>query len=648
MFVLVACVALPLAGAPPAAAASDGSTTVLVLDVSGSMDDPAQIPPDFPQAAQLKAREDAVGRLLEQAKPGHKVPLAVIAGGLLGLPDLVTLRSQLDTYLQQRSIDPASISKLAALKAAAGALLTAVQFERDHAGVDGRVGIVTFSSGATVVAQPTPQVGALNPAVQGLQTEGATNIGAGLQSALDLVKGQANPSVVLLTDGWNNDGMTNAEVLSGPVQRAVTERVPICTVGIGRAPADVDQRLLLDIAGRTGGGYRFVSGGSPLGGELLACQQSMAGQVLAEQRGNVRQGQVAPGQGFTVPAGRQRLAVTLSWPGSQMDLRVTDPAGKAVGPGYPHAAIARGAGVAVLTVTSPAAGHWGLAVAGVQTAAGGEQFVATASTEGATAGPHRDAMVGTGTAVLDETQQRLLLVRNVSAVVAGALFALWLLGLITRPFRRRPQRRAAPMTPAMAAGYSPSAGPAGYGPPPGPPGYGAPPPGPAGYPAGVQLPQPGGYPPAALPQATYPPQATQAVPPAQPAYLPPPAPGAPWTPPPPPGAAVPPAIPAGSVPPPGGYQPAPPAPAPPGGYPPASPQGAVPPEYTPAPPSGYAVPPGQPAYGVPAPPAPRGRSRSGGCLGCLGWLLFIVDLLVLGASAGALYLWATPLLTFPG
>jgi hypothetical protein len=287
-----------------------------------------------------------------------------------------------------------------------------------------------------------------------------------------------------------------------------------------------------------------------------------------------------------VPAGRQRLSVALSWPGSQLDLRVTDPAGKAVGPGYPHAAVARGAGVAVVTVTGPAAGHWGLAVAGVQTAAAGEQFVATAATEGSTAGPHRDAMVGTGTALLDETEQRLLLARNVSAVVAGALVVLWLIGLITRPFRRRPQRRAAS---PMASAY-----------------------GPAGYPVGVQQPQQGGSPPAALPQAAYPPQPAQS---------------APWTPPPPSGA---------PVPPPGGYQPMPPA------------QGAVGPAYTASPPSGYPVPAGQPMYGVQPAPVPRGRSRSGGCLGCLGWLLFIVDLLVLGASAGALYLWATPLLTFPG
>ena len=48
------------------------------------------------------------------------------------------------------------------------------------------------------------------------------------------------------------------------------------------------------------------------------------------------------------------------------------------------------------------------------------------------------------------------------------------------------------------------------------------------------------------------------------------------------------------------------------------------------------------------PPRQARTSRSGGCLGCLGWLVFVTDVVVLGASAAALYLWSTALLTFPG
>lgn len=487
----VAAIALPwsawLAASP--AAAADGSTTVLVLDVSGSMDDAARIPPDFPQAAKLQQEENALGRLVEQAKPGHKVPLSVIAGGLMGLPDLLHLRSQLDTYLQQHNVDPASISKLAALKVGATQLLAAVQQERDRTGADDRVGIVTFSDDSAVLAPLTTSVGGLATAVQALQTAGSTNMGAGLSSALDLLQGVSNPSVIMLTDGWNNTGMTNDEVLSGPVQRAASAKVPICTIGLGESPSDVDQQLLLTIASRTGGGYRYVDGTSPLGGDLLACHQSLAGDLLADQRGSVHQGQVAQGQGFTMPGGHRRLSVTLSWPGSQLDLRVTDPAGKAVGQGYPGASITRSAGLAVLTVANPAAGHWGLGVAGLQTAAAGEVYVATAATDGATAAPHRDAVQGSGSAPLDETQQRLLLTRNVTAVVAAALIVLWFLGLITRPFRRRNRPAGGPATTVVvpASQYAAQAGQQ-WQPPPGYPPAG-------GYPSAPMSGVPAGAPP---------------------------------------------------------------------------------------------------------------------------------------------------------
>jgi hypothetical protein len=548
VLVLAAAAMLPWAALPTPAAAADGSTTVLVLDVSGSMADPAMIPPDFPQAAKLRADEDAVGRLVEQAHPGRKIPLSVIAGGLMGLPELLSLRSDLDSYLQGRSIDPESISKLAALKAAAGALLTAIQFERDHAGADERVGIVTFGSDAAVVAQPTAQVAGLGAAVQALQTDGSTNMGAGLQSALDLLKGQPNPSVILMTDGWNNDGLSNDQVLSGPVQQAAAGRVPVCAVGLGETPADIDQRLLLDIADRTGGGYHFVGGGA-LGGDLLACHHSLAGQSLGDLRGTVRQGQVVPSPGFDVPAGHRRLTVTLSWPGSQLDARLTDPSGRPVGAGYPGASVARGANVAVVTVSNPAGGHWGLAVAGVQTTPAGEQFVASASTDGATASPHRDALAGALSAPLDETEQELRLTRTATAVVAGALVVLWLLGLVTRPFRRRGRSAATPALQPALAGAPPQ------------PGY-----------QGPQPAQPG----------------------AQPGFAPPP-------------------------------------------------------------PAGYAVPTWQPpprgpatGAGQPAGPAPRRGSPARGCLGCLLWLVFVVDVLVLAGSAAALYLWTAPLLTYPG
>jgi len=346
--------------------------------------------------------------------------------------------------------------------------------------------------------------------VQGLQPSGSTNMGAGLQSALELLKGQPNPSVILLTDGWNNEGMSNAELLAGPVAQAAAGHIPICTVGLGESPPDVDQRLLLDIASRTGGGYRFAGGGVSLGGDLLACHHGQAGQSVGDQRGTVVQGRTAPAGGFTVPAGRRRLTVTLSYPGSEVDLRLTDPAGRPVGAGYPGASVSRAAGLLVLTVTNPAAGRWSQTVVGVRTAAVGEPFVVTAAVDGATAAPHRDA-VSAVQAPLDEVERDLRIMLPASAVIAVLLVLVGLVAFVRRRLTRRPAVvPAAPVAVAVAPGA------------------------------------PGGTAPVAAPA-----------------------------------------------------------------------------------------------------PAPA-RSGAAGCLGCLLWLVFVIDVLALGGSAAMLYLWTTPLLTFPG
>jgi uncharacterized protein YegL len=535
-----------------------------------------------------------VGRLLELAKPRNKVPLSVIAGGLMGLPDLINLRSQLNDYLTARKIDPASISKLAALKASTTAMLNAIQFERDHAGADNRVGLVTFSSDAAVLAPVTTQVAGLANAVQTLQTDGSTNMGAGLQTALDQLKGQPSPSIVLLTDGWNNDGMTNDQVLSGPTQAASAAHVPICSLGIGENPADVDQKLLLDIASRTGGGYRFVNGSTTLTGDLMACHQSLSGQVVADQRGTVKQGQVATQPGFTLPAGLHRLTLTLSWPGSQLDLRVTDPSGKQVGQGYPGTAVSRAAGLIEVTVMNPAAGHWGLAVAGTQTAAAGEQFVVLASSDGTTNSAHRDPVQGTGSAPVDDAERNLRLTEYLTGALAVVFVFLVIVRGFVRAARRVTRRRQPPgpvfVAPQPAYGGFPSAGQPG-----------------AYQPAG---PQPGYQPPGVQSGSPQP-----AAPGFQPGLQPPQPPGQP------------------------GYQPG----GQPGGYLPPVGAGG----YQPPGPAGWA----QPAYaGMTASARPTYASspRSGGCLGCLLWLGLVVDLLIFGASVGALYLWTTPLLTFPG
>jgi uncharacterized protein YegL len=429
-----------------------GSTTVFVLDVSGSMEYAARIPPDFPKADQLKKRQDEFSSLVEQVSSKKKVPLKVIVAGVSGIQELIMLNAELEDFLKKKGVDPQSISKLAVLKAATVTMLSALQAEHDGLGLDNKAAIVTFSDDATSVAPLSQDMAGLQGAVAGLATAGSTNIGSGLQMALGMLQGAPNPSIVLMTDGWNNTGMTNDEILSGPVQEAVKRQIPICSIGVGQSRSDVDQVLLEKISTRTGAPLRFVDDGVSLGADMIACHGALTGQLLTDARGTVKKGETRKLSGFTVPAGKQRAVFSLTWPGSDLDLQLTDPGGKPVAAGYPGAKVSRAPGLVMVTMTNPPAGAYQAAVVGKQTAAGGEFFSVAAATDGTTPTMHRDHAVASA-APIDDVQRNLRIVEIVCAVLLVVFVLVLLVRWVRRLFRgNRPAPAPAPPVPPAQPG----------------------------------------------------------------------------------------------------------------------------------------------------------------------------------------------------
>ncbi len=141
-----------------------------------------------------------------------------------------------------------------------------------------KVGLVSFSDRATLIAVPTTHHAALEGAIDRLATQSATAIGDGILTSVYALPGRgratdggrtvvppadqapSNPdqlppaAVVLLTDGENNTG-TNPRDAALVAQRF---RVKVYTVGIGTTAATaepLDEQALRDIAATTGGAY---------------------------------------------------------------------------------------------------------------------------------------------------------------------------------------------------------------------------------------------------------------------------------------------------------------------------------------------------------------------------------------------------------
>jgi hypothetical protein len=425
---------------PAAAASGGGSTTAYVLDVSGSMSSPAVIPAGFPRAAELKQKQDAFESLIEQVQGGKKLPLGAIIAGASGVVDLIHLQGQLDDYLKAQGVDPVTISKLAALKVAATSMLSALEAERQDLGLKDQAGLVKFSDSSTVIAPVGTDMTGMRATVGGLTTEGSTDIGDGLADALKLVDGQPGAGIVLLTDGWNNTGMTNEQILSGPVASAAARGVPICAIGLGQSPFDVDQTLLTQIAGRTGGDYYFVADRVSLGADMLSCHHAEHGQAVVDFRGRVLPGQPASGRAFTVPPGKQRLSLTLNWPGSDLDLELRDPSGNLVG-NNGSGKLTKQPGLVAASITHPAPGRWTYTVQPRQVAAGGEDFFVSGATDGTTPAQHFDSVVkgASGTSgPLADVRNRTRQWITAAAIIAGlAILLLTIRGLARRLRGRR-------------------------------------------------------------------------------------------------------------------------------------------------------------------------------------------------------------------
>ena len=132
------------------------------------------------------------------------------------------------------------------------------------------VGLVSFSSTATVVSSPTHDHQAVLSSIENLRLGPGTAIGEGVFASLESIRGfdedsQEDPppsAIVLLSDGENTSGRDIAQASAV----AAEEEVPVSTIAFGsgaamieidgyQVPADIDKEALQGLAGDTGGHF---------------------------------------------------------------------------------------------------------------------------------------------------------------------------------------------------------------------------------------------------------------------------------------------------------------------------------------------------------------------------------------------------------
>jgi Ca-activated chloride channel family protein len=99
----------------------------------------------------------------------------------------------------------------------------------------------------------------MRTAVAGIDSSGATNLGAGLRAGIDLISAASRPGhpgrVILISDGLANRGVTDPSALAGMAATAAGREFAVSTVGVG---ADFNEFLMTQIADRGAGSYYYL------------------------------------------------------------------------------------------------------------------------------------------------------------------------------------------------------------------------------------------------------------------------------------------------------------------------------------------------------------------------------------------------------
>lgn len=127
---------------------------------------------------------------------------------------------------------------------------------------DDRVGIVVYSNQSRVVLEPTPisERETIMDAINALNTEGSTNVEAGLRISYEMaqenMRDGENTRVIVLSDGVANVGNTGPDSILNTIRDGVDAGITLSTIGFGMG--NYNDALMEQLANDGNGNYYYV------------------------------------------------------------------------------------------------------------------------------------------------------------------------------------------------------------------------------------------------------------------------------------------------------------------------------------------------------------------------------------------------------
>lgn len=288
------------------------------------------------------------------------------------------------------SMDDASamrgMTKLDSAKRQSSDFVSSVSGEQSgEGGLSVRVGVCSFASSAETNRGLSNNPEDINASIYSLSAGGQTNMYAGLNEGINQLMAEDGPRLmVFLSDGLSNKGGSRSDILS-LAQEAANNNIKIYTIGFGSS-FDVDESLLQEIAGITGGEYshedsaNISSATVGLFATMMNARLQAQYDVLNSLVGSVGQGAISDAGTFDITK-NGTVQVYLYWPGSVLDMQLTDPDGKEVKDGYTGYAIDTSTIPTSITIQNAKQGTWDMSVYGREVSMDEEPFYAVAAFE---------------------------------------------------------------------------------------------------------------------------------------------------------------------------------------------------------------------------------------------------------------------------
>jgi Mg-chelatase subunit ChlD len=304
-----------------------------------------------------------------------------------------------DTSGSMDEPDASGVVKLDAAKSAGIKLLEVIGAENQAGiSSSHEVAIVEFGDSAIVNLNLTTDINAAENALRALYTAGRTAMPKGLKAALDLYPSNpTNKSfIILLSDGLPNVGLNDeddATVVRQQVLDLSTEAgqrgICIFTVGFGDPSlGTIDETFLQQVSSNSGcGSYHNARNAWELANTYISLRHAATGTTLLEKSGNINQDQLLDIDNVQIPDNQAMLLLTLNWPGSQLDAILRDPNGVVVDLNYPGASITLTDTLASIIIPNPQSGMWNISARGVDIPGGITTYNAVLSVRANTVPP---------------------------------------------------------------------------------------------------------------------------------------------------------------------------------------------------------------------------------------------------------------------